>query len=103
MEEAVINLGVEPDLLLIDGIMPLGLPYKQKCIIRGDAKSVSIAAASIVAKVIRDSLMLEYHKLYPQYRFDLHKGYGTKTHIRLLKKHGPSPIHRMSFKVKAIC
>lgn len=103
MEEAVINLGVEPDLLLIDGIMPLGLPYKQKCIIRGDAKSVSIAAASIVAKVIRDSLMLEYHKLYPQYRFDLHKGYGTKTHIRLLKKHGPSPIHRTSFKVKAIC
>jgi ribonuclease HII len=99
MEEAVINLSLVPDLLLIDGRLKLDLPYKQKHIIRGDTQSVSIAAASIIAKVTRDSLMLTYHDMYPHYRFDLHKGYGTEKHIKALRKHGPSPIHRKTFKI----
>jgi ribonuclease HII len=100
MEEAVINLGVDPDIILIDGRLKLDLPYEQEHIIRGDAQSVSIAAASIVAKVARDALMLGFHNLYPEYRFDLHKGYGTKLHISAIRKHGLSPIHRKTFKVK---
>ncbi len=102
MEEAVINMGVEPDILLIDGDIKLDLPYHQESIIRGDSKSISIAAASIIAKVFRDSLMRAYHKEYPKYGFDKHKGYGTKMHIKALKIHGPSPIHRKSFKVKNV-
>ncbi|MDB4349723.1 ribonuclease HII [Omnitrophica bacterium] len=99
MEEAVINLGVDPDILLIDGRLRLDLPYPQKHIIRGDSKSLSIAAASIIAKVTRDSLMLSYHRLYPRYRFDLHKGYGTRKHIRAIRKYGPSPIQRKTFRI----
>ncbi len=100
MEEAVKNLGIMPDILLIDGRIKLNLPYRQKNIIAGDSKSASIAAASIIAKVTRDSIMCEYHKIFSRYRFDRHKGYGTKYHIKTLKKHGPTPIHRRSFKVK---
>ncbi|MEE8359906.1 MAG: ribonuclease HII [Candidatus Omnitrophota bacterium] len=99
MEEAVINLNLEPDMLLIDGRLKLDLPYNQQHIIRGDSQSLSIAAASIIAKVTRDTLMVTYHSLYPDYRFDLHKGYGTKTHIGAIKKHGLSPIHRRTFKL----
>jgi len=99
MEEAVIHLNLEPDILLIDGRLKLDLPYKQQHIIRGDSQSLSIAAASIIAKVTRDSLMITYHSLYPRYRFDLHKGYGTKIHISAIKKHGLSPIHRKTFKI----
>jgi len=99
MEEAVINLGVDPDMLLIDGNISLDLPFRQECIIQGDAKSLSIAAASIIAKVARDSLMMDYHSLYPQYRFDLHKGYGTKFHISAIFRHGLSPIHRKTFRI----
>lgn len=102
MERAVCNLGIKPDLLLIDGRLKLNLPHVQKSIIRGDSKSLSIAAASIIAKVIRDSIMLDFHTIYPKYKFNLHKGYGTRTHIKLLKKHGPSPLHRTSFKVKSV-
>lgn len=100
MEEAVSNLNVEPDILLIDGNIKLNLPCPQKPIIRGDARSASIAAASIIAKVTRDLMMHDYHKKYPQYRFDLHKGYGTRLHIKRLKRYGISPIHRRTFKVK---
>jgi len=99
MEEAVINLGVEPDILLIDGDLKLDLPYRQEQIIKGDSKSVSIAAASIIAKVARDALMIDFHKIYPQYRFDLHKGYGTRRHIEAIARHGLSPIHRRSFRI----
>lgn len=102
MEEAVKALNIKPDLLLIDGMIRLNLPYSQKHIKGGDSKSLSIAAASIIAKVTRDTLMFDYHKRYPQYRFDLHKGYGTKLHIKVLKRHGPSPIHRKTFKVKSL-
>jgi len=100
MKNAVTNLGVDPDYLLIDGRLELDVPHKQKCIIRGDSKSLSIAAASIVAKVTRDRMMKSYHRLYPGYRFDLHKGYGTKAHIMKIKRFGLSPIHRRTFKLK---
>jgi len=99
MREAVLCLAVEPDCLLIDGRDGIDLPYPQERIKGGDAQSLSIAAASIVAKVTRDALMREYHGLYPIYRFDLHKGYGTKIHIAAIRKHGRSPIHRLSFKI----
>lgn len=102
MEEAVINMGIEPDLILIDGRLKLDLPYKQEHIIGGDSKSISIAAASIIAKVARDALMIDYHSIYPAYRFDLHKGYGTRYHIGAIEKHGPSPIHRKSFNIKSL-
>lgn len=97
MEEAIRNLGVKPDFLLIDGRIKLKAPCKKLHIIRGDSKSRSIACASIIAKVTRDRIMCEYHKKYPGYGFLRHKGYATKEHVRRLMKHGPSPIHRMSF------
>jgi len=97
MERAVSGLGVAPDCLLIDGNIRLNTPFYQKGIIRGDSKSISIAAASIVAKVVRDALMLRLDKIYPQYDFRRHKGYGTKKHVSALKNFGPCPIHRKSF------
>ncbi len=101
MQKAVSNLKITPDLLLIDGRITLNLPYSQRSIVKGDTKSLSIAAASIIAKVTRDQIMLKYHNTYPKYRFDLHKGYGTTLHIKSLKKHGLCPIHRKSFKSPA--
>lgn len=97
MEEAVKSLSVKPDCLLIDGNIKLTTPHKKHCIINGDSLSLSIACASIIAKVTRDEIMCKYHKKYPQYGFSRHKGYGTKEHIRRLKTHGPSAIHRFSF------
>jgi len=97
MEECVRKLGVLPDFVLVDGGMKLKMPCPHKCIKGGDSKSISIAAASIVAKVTRDNLMLEFDRLYPKYGFARHKGYGTKEHFRALAKHGPTPIHRRSF------
>lgn len=98
MEEAVKALPVSPSYLLIDGKRyKLNLPVTQRCIIGGDGKCASIAAASVVAKVIRDRIMLDYHNKYPEYRFDLHKGYGTRKHFKKLQEHGPCPIHRRSF------
>lgn len=97
MVHAVEDLGVVPDLLLNDAVVIPQLRIKQVGIIKGDARSVSIAAASIMAKVTRDRLMVEYAQWYPEYGFEAHKGYGSVAHIEALKKFGPSPIHRASF------
>ena len=97
MRMAISNLSVQPDLLLNDDVTIPESEIMQIPIIKGDAKSVSIAAASILAKVTRDRLMVEYEKVFPGYDFASNKGYGTKAHIEGLKKLGPTPIHRMSF------
>ncbi len=97
MEQAVSGMGIKPDCLLIDGNIKLNLPFHQEGIVKGDSKSVSIAAASIIAKVVRDSLMLKFDVVYPQYGFRYHKGYGTKKHVSALKLFGPCPIHRRTF------
>ena len=96
MKKALRQLRVEPEYLLVDAVKhDFGVPYS--AIIHGDALSYSVAAASILAKVTRDRLMLEYDKIYPEYGFAKHKGYGTKQHIEALQKYGPCPIHRRSF------
>lgn len=97
MRKAVHNLSVSPDILLNDAVTIPGLSMKQVPIIKGDAKSASIAAASIVAKVYRDRLMVKYDDMYPGYGFAENKGYGSQAHIDAIKRLGPSPIHRMSF------
>jgi len=97
MQAAIAALDIPPDYVIVDGQMKLRTACPIKCIIKGDTKSLSIAAASIVAKVTRDRLMLKYDKRYPQYGFARHKGYGTRLHKEALAKFGPSPIHRYSF------
>ena len=97
MREAVGGLSVEPDLLLNDAVTIPDVLIPQVPIIKGDAKSISIACASIIAKVTRDRLMLEYDKILPEYGFASNKGYGSRDHIEALKQNGPSPIHRKSF------
>ena len=97
MRKAVEGLCFSPDLLLVDAVTIPGLAVKQVPIIKGDAKSLSIGAASIVAKVTRDRLMRELDKIYPEYGFEGHKGYGTAAHIAALKEFGPCPVHRRSF------
>lgn len=97
MQIAISNLEFPPDFVIVDGKMKIATKCPLKCIVGGDSKSLSIAAASIVAKVTRDRIMLDYDNVYPQYGFARHKGYGTKFHIAALKKNGPSPIHRFSF------
>lgn len=97
MREALGNLNIYPDLLLNDAVIIPDINIEQVGIIKGDEKSISIAAASIIAKVTRDRMMLEYHEKYPEYGFDSNKGYGTKVHIEALKTHGVLPIHRRSF------
>jgi len=97
MLQAVQNLELQPGLVLVDAETITGLDIRQVPIIKGDAKSVSIAAASIVAKVTRDHLMMEYDKLYPQYGFASNKGYGSAAHMQALREYGPCPIHRRSF------
>lgn len=97
MRQAVESAGQRPDVCLIDAVQVAGLPYEQVPIIGGDGKSVSIAAASIVAKVTRDKLMEEYGRQYPQYGFDKNAGYGTAEHLQALQKYGSSPIHRLTF------
>lgn len=99
MVEAVAGLTVKPDIVLIDAVR-LELPYRTESIVKGDAKSYAIAAASILAKVTRDRLMAEYDKQYPAYGFRYNKGYGTAAHVAALGKVGPSPIHRKSFHLK---
>jgi ribonuclease HII len=97
MERAIQALSVKPELALIDGnrAKDFGLPVET--VVKGDSRSASIAAASILAKVTRDDMMLELANTYPQYGFEIHKGYGTKAHYAALDAHGISPIHRMSF------
>ncbi len=96
MTAALDNLKTKPQMLLVDAVKhEFGVPYK--AIIHGDALSYSIAAASVLAKVHRDNLMLEYARMYPEYGFEKHKGYGTKEHVNALKKYGPCPIHRKTF------
>lgn len=97
MREAIHNLSIMPDILLNDAVTIPGIDIPQVPIVKGDAKSISIGAASILAKVTRDRLMEEYDRILPEYGFASHKGYGTKAHIEALKEHGPSPIHRRSF------
>lgn len=97
MREAVAKLDPRPDLLLNDAVTIPGILVKQVPIIKGDAKSISIAAASIIAKVTRDRLMVDYDTVYPEYGFASNKGYGAKAHLDALKKYGPTPIHRQSF------
>ncbi len=97
MREAVRALSTEPDLLLNDAVTIPGIGIRQVPIIKGDAKSISIAAASIVAKVTRDRLMVRYDEVYPEYGFASHKGYGAAMHIEAIRKYGPTPIHRKSF------
>lgn len=109
MTEAVEGLGsaargdgleagaIRPDLVLVDGPIHLSVKYPVRGIISGDALSLTIACASITAKVTRDRMMKNFHELYPVYKFDQHKGYGTAVHMAALKEHGPCPIHRRSF------
>lgn len=97
MREAVSKLSPAPDLLLNDAVTIPGVDIKQVPIIKGDAKSISIAAASIIAKVTRDRMMVQYAQVFPEYDFAGNKGYGSASHIEALKKYGPTPIHRKSF------
>ncbi|TAH72211.1 MAG: ribonuclease HII [Anaerolineaceae bacterium] len=97
MKQAVNNLKVKPDILLIDAVTIPNLSIRQAPIVKGDAKSYSIAAASILAKVTRDRLMVAYDKVFPGYGFADNKGYGSPQHIDAIKRLGPTPIHRMSF------
>lgn len=97
MERAAQSLSSTPDFCLIDGLPVPNFPLPSEGIVKGDGKSLSIAAASIIAKVSRDRLMVKYAEQYPEYGFERHKGYGTKLHMEALAKHGPCPIHRVTF------
>ena len=100
MCDAVNGLSVKPDFVLIDGNRIKGMEIPHECVVKGDSKSISIAAASILAKVTRDRYMMELHEKYPQYNFAKHKGYPTKDHYDALKKYGASDVHRKSFNLK---
>jgi ribonuclease HII len=97
MRRALAALPERPGAVLVDGFAIPRLTYPQQALIRGDARCLSIAAASIVAKVMRDRLMLELDRRYPQYGFARHKGYPTPDHLVALRRHGPTPVHRRSF------
>jgi len=97
MKRAVEGLKIRPDRVLVDGNHAPELDVPVEAIVKGDAKIPAISAASIIAKVARDKAMVEYHGLYPEYGFDVHKGYFTKEHLEMLRLHGPCPIHRKSF------
>ncbi|MEO0123729.1 MAG: ribonuclease HII [candidate division WOR-3 bacterium] len=99
MSEAINKLSPQPEIVLIDALKIDTLSIEQYPIIKGDSLSINIASASILAKVKRDSIMLEYHKQYPMYGFDKHKGYPTLLHRECIKKYGPCPIHRKTFKL----
>jgi ribonuclease HII len=103
MRRAVAGLAIKPAHLLVDGFKIDQLAYPQTPIIAGDGLSASIAAASILAKVARDRMMDSFHKLYPQYGFDRHKGYGTAEHLQALSAHGPCPIHRTGYRPVQEC
>lgn len=99
MRQAINGLKISPNLVLIDAVTITDLPFRQISIIKGDTLSLSIAAASILAKVKRDTIMQKYHKIYPMYQFNKHKGYPTKLHRQCIKEHGPCPIHRKTFRL----
>ena len=98
MKLAVENMDLSADLLLIDGVHPIDSEIEQETIIGGDGLSLSIAAASVLAKVTRDRIMVDYHRQFPPYEFDRHKGYGTRVHREKIRQFGPCPIHRKSFR-----
>lgn len=97
MIQAINNLQITPDYVIVDGNQKIDITIPLDTVIKGDAKSESIACASIIAKVTRDRMLLKYDKAYPEYGFSKHKGYGTKLHIEAIKKYGITPIHRPSF------
>jgi ribonuclease HII len=102
MKEAVLGLSVKPDCLLIDGLNRIDINLPQETIVRGDQKSISIAAASIIAKVSRDRLMDMYHRQFPMYNFLKNKGYGTREHLKAISQYGRCKLHRRSFHVAGV-
>ncbi|UQZ89573.1 ribonuclease HII [Deltaproteobacteria bacterium Smac51] len=98
MRLAVEKLAVKPEFLLVDGNYSPGISIPLKTVVKGDYRSLSIGAASIMAKVTRDRIMTDMHQVYPQYGFDKHKGYGTAVHLKALVEHGPCPCHRLTFR-----
>ena len=100
MKEAVSNLALKPDYLIIDGSCCIFVPLPQEAVVKGDSRSISVASASIIAKVSRDSIMEIYHRQFPQYNFLKNKGYGTGEHREAIKKYGPCKIHRRSFRIR---
>lgn len=102
MNHAVDGLSIQPDFVMIDGNSIKGMQVPHECIVKGDANSMSIAAASILAKVSRDRYLIEMDRQYPEYGFAQHKGYGTKAHIAALLKYGPCPLHRKTFLKKIL-
>lgn len=98
MKRAVLTLEPRPAFLLVDGIQPVPVRLPQKCLKKGDQRSMSISAASVMAKVYRDRIMRNYHRLFPQYGFEQNKGYGTRYHLDALKRFGPCPFHRLTFR-----
>lgn len=99
MTHAVAQLPLKPEIILIDALTLSEIAIPQQALIKGDTLSISIAAASILAKVKRDTIMVEYHSKYPQYHFNRHKGYPTQLHRRCIQRHGPCPIHRKTFRL----
>ena len=102
MKKAIESLSIKPDYILIDGNQKIDIDILQETVVSGDAKSESIASASIIAKVTRDRMLRKFDEMYPEYGFAKHKGYGTKAHIEAIKKYGLTPIHRKSFCTKFI-
>jgi ribonuclease HII len=100
MKEAVSNLSLKPDYLIIDGSCCIFVPLPQEAVVKGDSRSISVASASIIAKVSRDSIMEIYHRQFPQYNFLKNKGYGTREHREAIKKYGSCKIHRRSFRIR---
>jgi len=97
MKKAISQLDYKPDLILVDGFKIPDLPIKNRGVVKGDKKSLSVASASILAKVIRDEIMTKFHQYFPEYNFKQHKGYPTQKHLKILKSLGPCPIHRQSY------
>jgi ribonuclease HII len=98
MQRAIENLHTPPDLLIIDALSLPSVPIRQLSPVKGESVSASVAAASIIAKCVRDKIMLDYHQKYPEYNFKKHKGYSTQEHLDMLKLYGPCAIHRKSFR-----
>ncbi len=98
MSRAVRALDPQPEMVLVDGVHAVPTPIKQECLTKGDQRSRSISAASVLAKVYRDRIMVSYHRQYPEYGFDQNKGYGTRAHLAALKAHGPCAVHRQTFR-----